>query len=56
MDVFYKVKLILQNRNRLTDLENKLIVARGDEWEGKREFGINAHTLLFKMDNQQSPI
>ena len=37
MDVFYKVKLILQNKNRLTDLEKKLIVAGGDEWEGKRQ-------------------
>ena len=25
MDVFYKVKIILQNRNRLTDLENRFI-------------------------------
>ena len=31
----------LQNRKRLTDLENKLIVARGEEWGERivRELG-----------------
>ena len=57
MDVFYKVKLILQNKNRLTDLEKKLIVAGGmNGRERDREFGINRYTLLFKMDHQQSPV
>ena len=40
----------LANRNRLTDLENELMVARGwgdDEGEGRvREFGIDMYTLL----------
>ena len=35
----------LQNRNRLTDMENRLVVARG---EGiVREFGIGMYTLLY---------
>ena len=35
-------------RNRLTDLENELMVARGEGWgEGiVREFGIDLYTLL----------
>ena len=39
----------LQNRNRLTDIKNKLMVTRGKEW-GKgivREFGIDIYTLLY---------
>ena len=38
-----------QNRNRLTDLENKLMVTKGERrgqginWE----FGINIYTLLY---------
>ena len=37
-----------QNRNRLTDLENKLMVARGEgRREGiVREFGMDTYTLL----------
>ena len=39
----------LQDRNRLTDLENELMVTRGQEWgEGIfRELGINMYTLLY---------
>ena len=41
-------------KQRLTDLENKLMVTCG---EGiVREFGMDMYTLLFfKMDNQQGP-
>ena len=42
----------LQNRMRLTDLENELTVAKGKGqglWEG------HVHTAIFKMDNQQGP-
>ena len=40
---------LFTNRNRLTDLENELMVARGERWrEGiVREFGINIYTLLY---------
>ena len=39
----------LQNRNRLTDLDNELMVTRGEGWgEGiVREFGIDMYTLLY---------
>ena len=38
---------------RLTDLENKLMVASG---EGiVREFGINIYTTIYKTDNRQGP-
>ena len=39
----------MQNRNRLTDLENELMVAREKRWgEGiVREFGMDMHTLLY---------
>ena len=38
----------LQNRNGLTDLENKLMVTKDEDWgEGiAREFGMHLHTLL----------
>ena len=37
----------LQNRNRLTDLENKLVVTGGKGGGKVREFGINMYTLLY---------
>ena len=44
----------LQNRKRLTDLENELNVAGG---KGQlRTLGGHVHTAIFKMDNQQGPI
>ena len=36
----------LQNRNRLIDTVNKLMVTKGGK-EGKEEFVINGYTLLF---------
>ena len=38
----------LQNRNRLTDLENELMVTRGEGGGGiVREFGIDIYRLLY---------
>ena len=41
--------MYLQNRNRLTDLENELMVTRGGRWGERivREFGIDMYTLLY---------
>ena len=43
------MRMNLQNRKRLTDLENKLMVARGEgRREGiVREFGMDMYTLLY---------
>ena len=41
--------IYLQNRNRLTNLENKLMVTR-EKWWGEgtvRDFGIDMYTLLY---------
>ena len=47
----------LQNGNRLTDIENKLMVTNGERGgKGKLGFGIDMYTLLYiKIDNQQGP-
>ena len=39
----------LQNRNRLTDIKNKLTVTKGEMWRGgiNQELGMNIHTLLY---------
>ena len=38
----------LQNRNRPTDIENKLVVTKGEAGGGiNLEFGINIYTLLY---------
>ena len=39
----------LQNRNRLTDIENTLMVTKGETWRGgiNQGLGINIHTLLY---------
>jgi len=45
------------NRNRLTDLEDKLMVTRGKGRERCR-LGVwdgHAHTAIIKIDNQQGP-
>ena len=40
--------MYLQNRNRLTDIENKLMVTKGESGGGINwEFGINCYTLLY---------
>ena len=46
-----------QNRNRLTDTENKLVAAKevGD-WEGWTGVqGQQMQTITFRMDKQQGP-
>ena len=47
----------LQNRNRLIDLENKLLVASGkDGGQGQlRRWDGRVHMAVFKMDNHQGP-
>ena len=38
----------LQNRNRLTDIENKLMVTKGERWGGVNyKFRISRYTLLY---------
>ena len=38
----------MQNRKRLTELENQPMVARGKDGEGiVREFGMDMYTLLY---------
>ena len=42
--------IYLQNRNRLTDIENKLMITNGKTWAGRgidQEFGIKIHTLPY---------
>ena len=46
----------LQNKKRLTGLENKLTVARRkDEGERKGVCDGQAHTAKFKRDNRKGP-
>ena len=46
----------LQEIPGFTDLENKLMVARREEWEKEIVWDRYVHTSIFKMDNQQGPI
>ena len=42
------IQMNLQNRYRLTDIENKLLVTQGENRGGiNLEFGINRYTLLY---------
>ena len=42
------IQMNLQNRKRLTDLENKLMVAgAGGREEGVKEFGIDIYTAYY---------
>lgn len=51
------IQMNLQNRKRLIDLKNKLMVASGQNRERDRQEVRDgqAHTAIFKMDNQQGP-
>ena len=44
------IQINLQNRKRLTDLENELMVAKGKGWLGT--LGSHVHTAMFRVDNQ----
>ena len=47
----------LKNRNRLTDFDNELMIAREKD-VGRDSQGVwdgHIHTAIFKMDNQQGP-
>ena len=46
--------IYLQNRNRLTDIENRLVVAKGEgEGEGwMGVWGLQMQTTPFRMDEQ----
>ena len=42
----------LQNRNRITDVENKLMVTKGEKGGGINwEIGIDIHTTIYKIGN-----
>ena len=49
----------LQDRNRLTDIENKLMVTKGDSGgRGEDKLGVwysHIHTTIHKTDKQQGP-
>ena len=47
------VEIKILNKNRITDVENKLMVARGERGrEGINwEMGIDTYTLLYIIDN-----
>ena len=50
------MNLYLQNRKRLTDIENELTVAgEMDGGKGQRVRDGNVHTAIFKMDNKHGP-
>ena len=47
----------LKSRNRLTDIENKLMVTKEERW-GRDKFGIwdqQIQTTIYKIDEQQGP-
>ena len=49
----------MQNRNKLTDIENRLVVAKGDGEEERTALGVcdyQVQTIIYRMDKQQSPI
>ena len=47
----------LQNRNRFTDVENRLVVAKwgSDEGEGLGVWDRQMQTIKYRMDKQQGP-
>ena len=49
---------LLWNRNRPTDIKNKLMVTKGGRWGGRDKSGAgdeHTHTTIYKIDNQQGP-
>ena len=52
-----KMKL-LQNRNKLTDIENKFMVTKGEGVWGKDKLGVwdwQIQTTIYKIDKTQGP-
>ena len=49
--------ILFTKQNRLTDIKNNLMVTKGETWWGgiNQELGINIHTLLYMIENQQGP-
>ena len=48
----------LRNRNRLTDVENRLVIAKGEERWGRDGLGVwgrQMQTVTYRMDKQQGP-
>ena len=48
----------LQDRNRLTDIENKLMDTKGERGRGRDKLGVwdeQIYTTIYKIDNQQRP-
>ena len=49
--------MYVQNTNRLTDIENRLVVAKaGGGREGLRVWDYRMQTIVNRMDKQQGPI
>ena len=46
-------RIYLQNRNRLTDIENKFMVAKGDSGEELGVWDQQTHITIHKTDKQQ---
>ena len=49
--------MYLQSKNRLTDIENKFVVAKGEGGGGHKdlEFGISRCSIKYRMDKQLVP-
>ena len=49
---------LIYNRNRHTDIENKLMFTKGEMWVGGGKLEVwdeHTHTIIYKVDNQQGP-
>ena len=44
----------MQNRNRLTDIKNKIMVSKEETSKGRlnQDYGINIQSTMHKIDNQ----
>ena len=55
LKVYYKW-INVQNQNRFTDIENKLMVTKGERERGEgkiRGMGLKDPTIIYKIDKQQ---
>ena len=49
----------MYSRNKLTDIENRLVVAKEEDGRGRDGVGVwseQMQTIIYKMDKQQGPI